>query len=238
MSAAQLFIGSLSRETQERDLENVFYKHGKLLRCDLKRGFGFVEYESPRDAEVGLPQNATLIATLIAMPITAPSPAPQPLKPASDWHLEVPMHEYWNGMVFAEAFRVLEKSYQEAIREENGRRLLGSRIVVEWAKGSIGDKTGRLRDRSRSRDRDYGGRSRRSFGRSNGYDRDRERSPKYSSYSSDSYKDRRRSISPRGRSYRDDRYDDRRGRDRTGGRSDRERFDRDSRYERDRFSRR
>ena len=36
--AAQLFVGSLSRDTQERDLENVFFKHGKLLRCDLKRG--------------------------------------------------------------------------------------------------------------------------------------------------------------------------------------------------------
>eukprot|EP00112_Aurelia_sp_Birch-Aquarium-sp1_P016689 Seg3809.2 transcript_id=Seg3809.2/GoldUCD/mRNA.D3Y31 product="Serine/arginine-rich splicing factor 6" protein_id=Seg3809.2/GoldUCD/D3Y31 len=179
--AAQLFVGSLSRDTTERDLENVFYKHGKLMRCDLKRGFGFVEYESPKDAE-------------------------------------------------------------EAIRTENGRRLLGSRIVVEWAKGSVGDRAPRYGrgDRSRSRDRDFGGRPprRRSPPPRGGYDRDR--SPPRFGNSYDSYRDRRRSISPR--RFREDRFDrDRFGGGGGGGRFERDRgferrYDRDR--ERDRFTRR
>ncbi|EDO49132.1 predicted protein [Nematostella vectensis] len=47
----QLFVGRLSKETKLRDLENVFYLYGKLLRCDLKTAYGFIEYEDPRDAE-------------------------------------------------------------------------------------------------------------------------------------------------------------------------------------------
>lgn len=34
----QLFIGRLSKETTQRDLENVFYLYGKLSRCDIKYG--------------------------------------------------------------------------------------------------------------------------------------------------------------------------------------------------------
>ncbi|XP_065070605.1 serine/arginine-rich splicing factor 3-like isoform X1 [Rhopilema esculentum] len=170
---AQLFIGSLSRDTQERDLENVFFKHGKLLRCDLKRGFGFVEYESPRDAE-------------------------------------------------------------EAIRAENGRRLLGSRIVVEWAKGSVGDKAPRHRDRSRSRDRDFGARPpRRRSPPRGGFERDRS-PPRYGN--SFDYRDRRRSLSPR-RNFRDDRFDRDRFGGGGGGRFERDRGT-DRRYDRDRFTRR
>jgi arginine/serine-rich splicing factor 7 len=34
----QLFVGRLSKETKQRDLENVFYLYGKLSRCDIKYG--------------------------------------------------------------------------------------------------------------------------------------------------------------------------------------------------------
>lgn len=34
----QLFVGRLSKETTQRDLENVFYLYGKLSRCDIKYG--------------------------------------------------------------------------------------------------------------------------------------------------------------------------------------------------------
>ncbi|KAK3726506.1 hypothetical protein QZH41_014248, partial [Actinostola sp. cb2023] len=47
----QLFVGRLSKETKQRDLENVFYLYGKLSRCDIKYAYGFVEYEDARDAE-------------------------------------------------------------------------------------------------------------------------------------------------------------------------------------------
>jgi hypothetical protein len=29
----------------------MFYKYGRIIRCDVKVGFGFVEYEDRRDAE-------------------------------------------------------------------------------------------------------------------------------------------------------------------------------------------
>ncbi|XP_002399999.2 serine/arginine-rich splicing factor RS2Z33 isoform X2 [Ixodes scapularis] len=51
----QLFIGRLPLECRERDVEQVFERYGRLLRCDVKYGTGmayaFVDYEDHRDAE-------------------------------------------------------------------------------------------------------------------------------------------------------------------------------------------
>ena len=70
-----LFIGRLAREVTRRDLEDIFYTYGKILRCEVKYGgYGFVEFEDRHDAE-------------------------------------------------------------RAIKREDGARLYGQRIVVEWAKG-------------------------------------------------------------------------------------------------------
>ncbi|KAG0084652.1 hypothetical protein BGZ93_001118, partial [Podila epicladia] len=46
-----LFLGRLAPDTRPRDLEDLFAKYGKVIRLDIKRGFGFVEYEDPRDGE-------------------------------------------------------------------------------------------------------------------------------------------------------------------------------------------
>lgn len=63
-----LFIGRIPMDTRVRELEDVFVKYGRIIRCDVKRGtsepfflsylhtvryigYGFVEYEDPRDAE-------------------------------------------------------------------------------------------------------------------------------------------------------------------------------------------
>ncbi|KAI8602374.1 hypothetical protein EDD21DRAFT_372006 [Dissophora ornata] len=50
-----LFLGRLSHDTRSRDLEDLFAKYGRVTRLDIKRGtnsgYGFVEYEDPRDAE-------------------------------------------------------------------------------------------------------------------------------------------------------------------------------------------
>ncbi|XP_064394758.1 probable splicing factor, arginine/serine-rich 5 [Halichondria panicea] len=77
-SQNQLFVGRLPRSCQEKDLEDIFYRYGKMLRCDIKTGlkmsYGFIEYEDKRDAE-------------------------------------------------------------DAIDGEHGRDMMGSRIVVEWARG-------------------------------------------------------------------------------------------------------
>ena len=77
--SCELFVGNLNPEVRMRDLENCFGRYGKIVRCDLKKNFGFIQFEDRRDAE-------------------------------------------------------------EAIRKENNRRLLGSEMTVEWAKGSVGDK--------------------------------------------------------------------------------------------------
>jgi RNA recognition motif-containing protein len=36
MPGAELFLGGLSKETRRQDLEDVFSKYGKLVRCDIK----------------------------------------------------------------------------------------------------------------------------------------------------------------------------------------------------------
>jgi len=69
-----LWIGRISPDTRARDLEDVFGKYGRIVRCDVKRGFAFVEFEDDRDGD-------------------------------------------------------------DALRELDGTEILGSRVVVEWAKG-------------------------------------------------------------------------------------------------------
>ncbi len=38
MAADQLFIGRLPRTCRNRDLEDIFYKYGRMTRCDVKQG--------------------------------------------------------------------------------------------------------------------------------------------------------------------------------------------------------
>jgi len=52
--STELFIGNLNPNTRTRDLENVFGRYGKILRCDLKKNFGFIQYDERRDAETAM----------------------------------------------------------------------------------------------------------------------------------------------------------------------------------------
>ncbi|UYV69944.1 hypothetical protein LAZ67_7001286 [Cordylochernes scorpioides] len=58
MSRSQLLIGRLPTNVRERDVEQVFEKYGRLLRCNMKYGGGmayaFVDYDDRRDAEDAL----------------------------------------------------------------------------------------------------------------------------------------------------------------------------------------
>ncbi len=36
MPGAELFVGNLDRDIQRREIEDVFEKYGKILRCDVK----------------------------------------------------------------------------------------------------------------------------------------------------------------------------------------------------------
>lgn len=56
MPRNELYIGNLNRDVSSKDIESVFKRHGKILRCDIKnRGYGpvyaFIEYDDERDAE-------------------------------------------------------------------------------------------------------------------------------------------------------------------------------------------
>jgi arginine/serine-rich splicing factor 4/5/6 len=49
-SGARVFIGNLSNRVSDREVEDKFSKYGRILKIDLKNGYGFVEYEHERDA--------------------------------------------------------------------------------------------------------------------------------------------------------------------------------------------
>jgi len=47
-------LGRISPDTRARDLEDAFGKYGRIVRCDVKRGFAFVEFEDDRDGDDAL----------------------------------------------------------------------------------------------------------------------------------------------------------------------------------------
>jgi splicing factor, arginine/serine-rich 4/5/6 len=47
----KLFIGRLSHDAVEQDLEDAFKPFGPLNQVVVKSGYGFVEYQNARDAE-------------------------------------------------------------------------------------------------------------------------------------------------------------------------------------------
>lgn len=51
MGDSKIFIGNLDFGADRRDLDDLFYRYGKIVFVDCKRGFGFVEFDDPRDAE-------------------------------------------------------------------------------------------------------------------------------------------------------------------------------------------
>lgn len=57
MPKSELFVGNLSKDVTNKDIEDAFDKYGKLVRCEIKnKGMGasfcFLEFEEERDAEV------------------------------------------------------------------------------------------------------------------------------------------------------------------------------------------
>ncbi|KAI6230186.1 hypothetical protein M3Y99_01085400 [Aphelenchoides fujianensis] len=47
---ARLYVGGLNSDMRERDLESTFRRCGRIREILIKGGFGFVEYDDPRDA--------------------------------------------------------------------------------------------------------------------------------------------------------------------------------------------
>jgi arginine/serine-rich splicing factor 1/9 len=54
-SDTRIYIGNLPPDCRSKDIEDLFYKYGKIRFVDLKNRkgppFAFVEYDDPRDAE-------------------------------------------------------------------------------------------------------------------------------------------------------------------------------------------
>lgn len=49
--AARLYIGGISSRVSDRELRDHFDRYGPIVQTLIKEGFGFVEYESKKDAE-------------------------------------------------------------------------------------------------------------------------------------------------------------------------------------------
>jgi len=47
----RLYLGRLSAEATQADVQKLFENYGRLLECRVMTGFGFVEFENSRDAE-------------------------------------------------------------------------------------------------------------------------------------------------------------------------------------------
>lgn len=57
MPRAELFVGNLSKDITRQDIEDVFDKYGRMIKCEVKNkdtgaSFCFIEFEQERDAEV------------------------------------------------------------------------------------------------------------------------------------------------------------------------------------------
>ena len=53
--SARVYIGNLPRDVREREIDDLFYKYGRIRDIDIKSGgrgtFAFVEFDDPRDAD-------------------------------------------------------------------------------------------------------------------------------------------------------------------------------------------
>ncbi len=64
MSQARLFVGNLSFQTGENDLQDYFAQAGAVTSCNLmmdkmtgrSRGFAFIEFSSPEEAQKAIEQ--------------------------------------------------------------------------------------------------------------------------------------------------------------------------------------
>lgn len=53
---SRVYVGNLPMDIKEKDLEDIFYKYGKITDMQIKTperppAFGFVTFDDPRDAD-------------------------------------------------------------------------------------------------------------------------------------------------------------------------------------------
>lgn len=220
MASTRVYVGKLSSRTRDRDLSDRFSRYGRIVSCDLKYGYAFVEYSDARDAEdVVAALNGSILDG--ARIIVEFSKGPRQSRgdrasSRSEYRVTVdnlPRDMSWQDLkdkfrqvgdvVFADVFHdrsgrgrgVVEfrsrDDMKDAIRKLNGVEVRGSPIYVREDDGR-----GAPRGSSRSPPRRYGGSSsRRSRSRSPPRRRySRSRSPRRERYSPER---RPRSRSPK-----------------------------------------
>lgn len=48
---ARLYVGNLSPRMRPQDLDDIFYRYGRLESIEMKHGYAFVEFAHSRDAD-------------------------------------------------------------------------------------------------------------------------------------------------------------------------------------------
>jgi arginine/serine-rich splicing factor 4/5/6 len=47
----RVYLGHLSRDASDKDIETLFKNYGRIREVTIKNGFGFVEFHDPKDAD-------------------------------------------------------------------------------------------------------------------------------------------------------------------------------------------
>ncbi|KAG9081534.1 hypothetical protein FS749_007596 [Ceratobasidium sp. UAMH 11750] len=227
----RLYLGRLPSDTRPEDVQKFFDGYGKIIDCRVMSGFGFVEFESSRDAEeiVNTFNGKTFLGQNIIVEFAKENrrrdnhedrgPPPRSRRPAgfrvivsglsrdTSWQDLKDFAREAGSVSFADVDRdapnqgIIE--YVSQSDAENAVRILDGRdLRGAPVRVSSDDRPAGGRDRDRDRDRDH-------------YRRDRSRSPRRD-YDRRDYRDR-----DDRRDHRDDRRDDRYRDDRRDHRDDR-----------------
>jgi len=199
-----LFIGGLSHDVRTNDLHDLLSPFGKMLRCDVKKSYGFIIFEDERDAEDAVEKlnGSSVKGQKINVEWAKGSGRYDPNTDRSDYH-------------------------NPAARSDLGPKCYSCGERGHFAKNCSSSRGRDRRDRSRSpRDRRDRNRSRSPRDR-----RDRDRRDR--SRDRDSRRDRDRRDRSRDRDNRKDRDGDRKDRDRSRERN-KDKNDRDRSKSRER----
>ncbi|CAM2697368.1 unnamed protein product [Rotaria socialis] len=202
MSSKELYIGNLDPDTKSQEMKDIFEQYGKVNRCEVKFGvsvysvaFGFIAFESSRDAE-----SIIFYFVLFCLDHNKFSPFGVSVSDTTS-----PIYFHHRGSVktatFSSSFLIspchpvihrqsssfVDEFSTRAQRKEHGRSHRGRRLIVEFSKTTPGQNRQRSQysvGNERMNNGNSNGRNRsRSHDRNNSKSR-RRRSPSYSQRSS------------------------------------------------------
>ncbi|KAI8093071.1 uncharacterized protein BX664DRAFT_328856 [Halteromyces radiatus] len=211
----RIFIGNLSRSAEKKDLDRMFSPFGPILDLTVKSGFGFVEFESSRDAAAAVEEcnGAKIHDRRIIVEIAARRrDRREPYRRESESYRlivkDIPPNTTWQDLkdlmkkagrvTFADILKNTDEGIVEfahrsdmqyALRKLDNSRLNGQRITLEEPSRRR-RRSSRDRSISRSPSRSRSPRRGRSY-----RSRSRSSSSRYRSASDSSRRSRSRSVS-------------------------------------------